>query len=140
MPYFQLESSTSLPEQRYFPVAFIRSALAYQQTGDQKAVMELPPSMDPTKTLTHYKQKISAKKSVLAPAKITLTELTFAEYDAAGLHQSPNPREWTVAAVHLARWRVACHSRRCESSWTRCSKVSCSRSWHSAPRACSHAV
>ena len=84
MPYFQLESSTSLPEQRYFPVAFIRTALAYQQTGDKKAVMELPPSMDAAKTLTHYKQKISAKKSVLAPAKITLTELTLAEYDAAG--------------------------------------------------------
>ena len=83
MPYFQLESSHSLPEQRYFPVAFIRTAPAYQQTGDKTAVMELPPSMDAAKTLTHYKQKISAKKSQLAPAKYTLTELTFAEYEAA---------------------------------------------------------
>ena len=68
MPYFQLESSTSLQPQQYIPIAFVRNALAYQQTGDQKAVMELPPSMDPTKTLAAYKQKISAKLRELTSA------------------------------------------------------------------------
>ena len=85
MPYFQLESSQSLPEHRYNPVLFIRTALAYQQTGDTTAVMELPIYIDPTKTLAHYKQKISAKKAVLAPSKYVLTEITLAEYDAASI-------------------------------------------------------
>jgi len=89
MPYFQLESSHSLPEHRYIPVAFIRTAPVYLQTGDKKAVIELPLYMDPTKTLAHYKQKISAKKAVLAPSKYVLTEITLAEYDAASIYTPP---------------------------------------------------
>ena len=113
MPYFQLESSHSLPEHRYIPVAFIRTAPVYLQTGDKKAVIELPPSMDPNKTLTHYMQKISVKKSVLAPAKYTLNMMQWCV-----IHQPPRLRGWAVAAVRIARWRSARHSKRCESSWT----------------------
>ena len=72
--------------------------------------MEPPPSMDPTKTLTHYKQKISAKKSVLAPAKITLTELTLAEYDAAvrdPMPASARPRVDRSRSPHLTMARRA---------------------------------
>ena len=110
MPYFQLESSQSLPEPRYNQVAFIRTALTYQQTGHATAVMELLPSMDAAKTLGHYKQKISAKKASLAPSKYVLTEITLAEYDAASpQRRSPHP-QWTAAAVHLPCWHATRHS------------------------------
>jgi len=84
MPYFQMESSTSLQEQHLIPIAFVRTAMQYKQVTTHKAVLELAATMDsPSKTLTNYRQKISVKKSAFAPARIKLTELNFAEYDAA---------------------------------------------------------
>ena len=77
MPYFQMESSTSLQPQQYIPIAFVRNALTYQQVGAQKAVMELPSSMDPSRTLANYRQKISVKKSVLAPREVHLDRTHF---------------------------------------------------------------
>jgi len=84
MPYFEMESTIALQRQNLIPIAFVRTAVRYTQVTAQKAVMELVATMDtPERTLANYKQKVSVKKSSYAPAKIQLSELTFADYDDA---------------------------------------------------------